>query len=88
MNHADDYDKVGDYKISWTYIPANEEYTIMAQQMYINNDDLNKRYTSLRQWNPNRIDVPWGEDNGSPVDEVKVGACYCLFICSCVASCF
>lgn len=85
MNHSSHNDEVGDYKISWTYIPADTDYTIMAQQMSV--DFGEKKFTSFRQWNPDRLDVPWGEDNGSPVDDIK-GGCYCCMICSCVATCF
>lgn len=47
-----------------------------------------KDTTSFRQWNPERLDVPWGEDNGSTGD--TDGFCMsspCCMISSCV-SCF
>lgn len=44
--------------------------------------------TSFRQWNPEKIDVPWGEDNGSPVDDSALGGCCCCMISGCVNKCF
>lgn len=66
MGHSTDVDTVGDYMIQWKYIPADKEYTIMAQQMKVDEDK-----TSLRQWNPERLDVPWGEDNGNIISDDK-----------------
>lgn len=59
MTGASDLDIPGDYRISWRTISANKEFTIMGQQMKI--DD--KGTTSFRQWNPEKVNVPWGEDN-------------------------
>lgn len=61
MNHSSDLDIPGDFKLSWRTISANKEFTIMSQQMKI--DD--KGTTSFRQWNPEKVNIPWGEDNGS-----------------------
>lgn len=64
MNHSSDLDIPGDMKIHWRYINANKEFTIMGQQMKI--DD--KGTTSFRQWNPDKLNVPWGEDNGKNIE--------------------
>lgn len=35
---------------------------------------------TFRQWNPNREDVAWGEDNGSSTDAACPMTCFCCFI--------
>lgn len=50
-----------------------------------------KGTTSFRQWNPEKIDTPWDEDNGSYTEadakeDEGPGGCY--YICGCVAKCF
>ena len=45
--------------------------------------------TTLRQWNPERLDVPWGEANGSDEDSTDCcPGCYCCCICSCIQKIF
>ena len=70
---------IGDIRISWEFVPC-ENITIMAQQM-----ENEEREFTFRQWNPNRQNVPWGEENGSSVDPSCPTACICCF---CVEMCF
>jgi len=89
MNHSSDLDIPGDFKLSWRFISANKEYTVMSQQMKI--DD--KGTTSFRQWNPQKVNIPWGEDNGSYTDaeskeDEGFGGYYCCMISGCVEKLF
>lgn len=43
-----------------------------------------KGITSFRQWNPERLDVPWGRDNGSDTEVSQS----CCAPCRCVEKCF
>ena len=67
-------DQIGDIKIHWEYLPC-APITIMAQQM---EDD--KSQVSFRQWNPEKRDALWTEDNGSSTRTTCPIACICCFI--------
>ena len=88
MTLANDVDHEGDLKLSWRYVKGDREHTIMAQQMEI--DDKGTR--SFRQWNPERLDVKWGEDNGSYTeDDAKsegMSGYYCCLISGCIEKLF
>lgn len=48
-----------------------------------------KDTTSFRQWNPERLDVPWGEDNGSSTESSDFClSSPCCLISSCVSKFF
>lgn len=52
-----------------------------------------KGETSFRQWNPERLDVPWGEDNSSyPEEDFKkdegAALCFCFQISTCIEKLF
>lgn len=45
---------------------------------------IDDKDTSFRQWNPEKVNVPWGEDNGSYTeaddkgDSAACGSCCCF----------
>ena len=65
---------IGDIQIHWEYLPC-DPITIMAQQM---EDD--KSQVSFRQWNPEKREALWSEDNGSSSRTSCPVACICCFI--------
>lgn len=65
--------QVGDMRVKFQYVACGE-VNVMAQQM----QDEKGRYT-FRQWNPSKIDAPWGEDNGSETDVHCPLCCICCF---------
>lgn len=67
-------DRTGDIRISWMKVPC-EEITVIAQQ--IQNDD--GIYT-MRQWNPTKVDVAYGDNNDSSTDASCPITCICCFV--------
>jgi hypothetical protein len=66
--------QVGDTRVKWSYIP-NQQVTVVAQQMQ--NDQ--GAYT-FRQWNPDKTEVAWGENNDSNTDATCPVTCICCWI--------
>jgi hypothetical protein len=66
--------QIGDMRVKFETVECGP-LNVMAQQM----QDDKGRFT-FRQWNPERTDVPWGEDNGSETDAHCPMACVCCFV--------
>lgn len=60
-------------RIKWEYAPC-DHVDILAQQM-----ENSVGVYSFRQWNPEKADVAWGEDNGSSTDAACPVTCVCCW---------
>ena len=61
-------------RIKWHYAPC-DTVNVIAQQME-NSVGVN----TFRQWNPDREDVAYGEDNGSSTEASCPITCICCFL--------
>jgi len=66
--------QVGDMRIMWEYAPCAWT-NVVAQQM-----ENSVGVSTFRQWNPNKEDVAWGEENGSSTDTSCPLFCTCCWI--------
>jgi len=65
--------QIGDMRIKFKYVACGD-VNVMAQQM----QNEHGRYT-FRQWNPTKIDTPWGENNDSDTDASCPIFCVCCY---------
>ena len=65
VNHIDGTPlghQIGDMRVKFDFVECGP-LNVISQQM----QDDKGRFT-FRQWNPERINVPWGEENDSETD--------------------
>ena len=61
-------------RIKWEYAPC-DTVNVVAQQM-----ENSLGVNTFRQWNPEREDVAYGEDNGSSTETSCPVTCICCFL--------
>ena len=79
FGERDEFSCIGQIRIKWEYVPC-ENVSLIAQQV----QNLEGVQT-FRPYNPERVHVPFGEDNGSPEDATCPITCLCCWI---IEKCF